>query len=323
MTTVALITTTAPERCGIRTYAEEICRHIENGNGSIRFRLIGRPFTAESVLARTEGADIVHILHVHSLYPEITTQVIQKMKARGQKTICTYNDSTSMNRGEFTAAFDRTIVHQPTSDGFQLIYHGIPEIAMPKPYTGKFDGYIGTSGFPIAFKQYPLAAKLAHAVGKKLYAILPESQHADVNPVIAEITRNCPGSIVDISFPEHDKVLDQLAQCCFTLYPYSHAGTGIGGSARMGMATGRPVVISQVVRFADILADDKYSREFYIIPSGYPTFENSLATVQMVIDDLARKRARVPKQTIEDMGWSKVSKDYERVYKELGNGKAG
>lgn len=312
MIKVGLITTWAPERCGVRTYGEELVRRAE---ADIEYTVLGRPFNA-SLFDRAADCDIVHILHVNALYPDITVEFINRWKSLGKKTICTFNDSTSENRSVFTVAFDKVVVHQPTSDGFEYIFHGIP-VKELKPYSGEMKDYIGTSGFPIGFKNYPLAARLAKAVGMKLYAILPESSHANVSAVAGEIQRYCPGSIIDTGFPSHDEVLDKLSQCAFLLYPYAHTGTGIGGSARMGMAAGRPVVISKVVRFADILADEKYAKEFYIIENPYPCFETSISTVHQVINDLALGTARVPTKTVEDMNWDTVSKRYYKLYRDV------
>ncbi len=312
MIKVGLITTWAPERCGVRTYGEELVRRADP---DIEYTVISRPFD-RSVISRTAHCDVVHILHVNALYPEITVEVINELKAAGKKTVCTFNDSTSENRSVFTVAFDKTVVHQPTSDGFEYIYHGIPTKEL-KPFDNSLTEFVGTSGFPMGFKNYPLAAKLAQAVGMKLYAILPESQHADVKTVIRDIQRECPGSIIDTGFPSHDEVLDKLSQCAFLLYPYSHTGTGIGGSARMGMAAGRPVVISNVVRFADILAEEKYAKEFYIIQDPYPTFDTAIHTVRQVVQDMQNGTARVPKKTVEDMSWEVVSKKYYQLYRGL------
>jgi len=314
---VGIVTTIAPERCGVRTYAEEIVKNSKRDNPDIEFKLIGRPFDGNSIIERSEDCDVIHVLHVHSLFGQLHPEHIVRLKSMGKKTVCTYNDCTGDNRSEFTMAFDRVTVHQPTSDGFQYLKHGIPWIEHPDPYTGIYKDYVGTAGFPIGFKNYPLAAELARAVGLKLCAFMPASEHADAAAVERQVLRNCPGSIVITDFVEHEAVVKDLAQCAFTLFPYLHTGTGVGGSVRMGIGAQRPVVISKIIRFADILHEAKYRDEFYIINDAYPNFHNSIGVVEEVMRDLSDGRARIPVQTLKDMSWQQSAMEYVKIYRDL------
>jgi len=184
-----------------------------------------------------------------------------------------------------------------------------------EPYEGKLRQYIGTSGFPMAFKNYPLAAQLAKSLDMHLYAILPDSRHANVQNVAYEIMRLCPGSVVDTSYPTHGRILDILSQCAFSLFPYRHETTGIGGSARVGVGAQRPVVITNVIRFLDWVTD--YKDEFYVIEDPYPTFASAYPVVKQVLEDVRNKRERIPVRTLQDQNWRKVAAQYVQVYREL------
>jgi hypothetical protein len=312
MIRVGLITTVAPERCGLRVYAEELVKH--GSREDVSFELIGRPFDGESIITRCQNADIIHVLHVWALFGAFTARHVHKLKAMGKKTVCTFNDSMTENRSEFTLAFDRVVVHQPTGDGFTCIYHGVP-IRELNP-SGSMSDFIGTSGFPFEFKNYPLAARLARAVGMKLYANLPVSQHVDARTTIEAISRECPGSLVQTNFPPHDEIIGILSNCAFSLFPYRHETTGIGGSARVGIGAQRPVVISNVIRFADLLQEE-FRDEFYVIPSAYPTFEESLPVVQQVVHDIQHKQEKIPIKTLKAMSWKESAAEYVALYREL------
>lgn len=314
MIRVGMITTTAPERCGLRVYSEELVRNARLDNPDIEFHFIGRPFDG-SVIDRCADVEIVHVQHVNNLFGGFTLDHILQLKALGKKTICTYHDSTTDNRSQFTLAFDRVVVHQPTSDGFDYIYHGVPWRNLNP--LGMYRDFIGTSGFPIPFKNYPLAAKLAREVGMKLYAILPDSPHGDVNQVTEQIMRECPGSVVDRSFPDHQEIISILSECSFTLFPYRHETTGVGGSMRVGIGAQRPVVISNVIRFADVLHEERFRNEFYIIDSAYPTFEQALPVVKQCATDVATGFERIPKLTLEKMSWRASANKYAQIYREL------
>lgn len=319
MIKVGLVTTTEPEHCGIRVYGEDLVTHAAIDNPDVVFTMIGRPFDGPSILERANkhNVEIIHVNHVDSLFGCLTTHDVLEMKKSGFATMCTLHDSLTDNRGDFTNAFDRVVVHQATDDGFKRINFGIPYLKKGYSVRRKRSDFIGTSGFPLGFKNYPLAAKLAHAVGMKLLAFMPLSQYGDASAIEREIKREDPHAEVHIGFPPHCEIVKELAECAFTLFPYNHANTGIGGSARVGIGAQRPVVISNVVRFADILSDERYRDEFYVIPSSYPTFEQSLPVVQKVIDDIALRKEKIPFHTLNDMNWRKSANAYVALYREL------
>ena len=314
---VGIVSTHAPERCGLRVYTEELMYSATENNRDIDFDIIGRPFDS-SVVDRAQGFDIVHVMHVGNLFGAFSTDQVLALKSRGIKTVCTWHESSETgNRNPYTEAFDRVVVHELTNDGFDIIYHGVPEVIMPIRRELHLYDYVGTSGFPLPFKNYPLAARLAAAVGKKLYAFLPESNHGDVHAVEAEIQNYCPGSIVAKQFAPHAEIVRTLSHCAFTLFPYSHTNTGIGGSMRVGIGAMRPVIISDVIRFRDVLSNPGFSSEFYVIPSANPTFENSIETVMQCAKDVARCEARIPVKTLSAMSWSRSASHYVEIYRGL------
>lgn len=310
MIRVGLITTQAPERCGVATYSEELMRHADG----VQFKIIGRPFTPESIeRALAYDVDIVHLNHVWSLYSNIDFPQVQQWKAMGKKTVCTFNESQTENRSAFTLAFDRVVVHQRTVDGFTYIPHGLLDLPLPE-HVPNYE-YVGTAGFPIGFKNYGMIAAAARSVGLKLLAFAPESPHANAQDVYSQIHSACPGSHVDMEFRSHEYIIQALSHCLCTVFPHAHAGGGISGSVRLGVSAQRPVVISSAGRFTDFI--NEYPEEFYIIPSGNPSIGEVAHALREVRSGVEAGCARQPERVIRDMNWKSVANQYVEIYKDL------
>lgn len=316
---VALVTTWSPERCGVATYAEELITHVKQSNPDIEFEVIGRPFDV-SVVDRVRDADIVHYNHVFALFEAVKESHISTLSAMGKKTVVTWQESTSDNRHQLTEAFDRVVVHQKTNDGYAHIPSGIWDICLctecwPIGSHDKYDNFIGMAGFPFAFKHFNLGARIAHTLGMKLLAFIPASHHVDASIVAADINSICPGSTVITEFVHQTEIIHELSRCEFTMFPHDHAGGGISGSVRLGIAARRPVIISRAGRFTDLIED--YSDEFYIVNSAYPKFEEVLTTANKLLVDIKSGEERVPNRVIRKMCWARSAEAYAQVYREL------
>lgn len=312
MIRVGLVSTFKPEACGHAMYADELMRSTEDP--AIEYKIIGRPLNAAAITERTQDCDIIHINHAWQLFGDLNEHIINSWKAAGKKTVCTFHESSYENRSAFTVAFDRVVVHWRSVDGFEHIPDGILDLGYPSA-EGK--DFIGIVGFPFDYKNYPLAARIAQSLGKKLFAFIPESHHIDHRPVVNQILALNPGATVVTSLHEQDWIIKKFRTCLFTMFPYAHTGSGIGGSVRLGIAAKRPVLISNVVRFDDLRTD--YADEFYITPTAYPTFEDTLPVAGRIIDDIDKRTERIPWRTLEDMNWKKSAARYTKVYKELMN----
>lgn len=311
---VGLVTTYAPERCGVATYSEELITHVQEQAPDIEFKIINRPFTAQSILERIQDVDIVHINHVHAFFGDLKPAHIHQMKAMGKKTVCSWQECSSENRSEFTLAFDRVTVHlKNTSDGFTYIPSGI----WTKPwsaYTGEYKDFIGMVGFPFAFKKFDLGARIARHFGLKLLAFMPQSQHTDATPEANKVHQLCPGSITTTDYVHQKDIVAALSQCRLSLHPHDHAGAGVSGSVRLGLAGRRPTVITKAGRFMDLW---EYQDEVYIVESGYPSIIDIIPVVEQVLRDEEQNMVKLPKRLIEDMSWEKCARDYIGVYRDV------
>lgn len=311
------LVTTWEEPCGHFCYASELVEHVSICD--VQFVIIGRPFTPQTIIGKALEAqcDIVHINHANQLFGDLNASHIKHLRSLGIKTVATWHESTTENRSELTVAFDRVVVHQATSDGFARINDGIWNF----PASGQtYTDFVGIVGFPFAYKNVEITAEAVAHAGLRLKAFLPASHHVDVDPIMRAVIAKCPGSVVYTGWNEQKQIIREFQSCMMTLFPYAHCGTGIGGSVRLGIAARRPVIISKVVRFQDLL--DGYRDEFYVIDNPYPRTNEIYNAVQAVKADLLLGYAKVPSRCIADMDWKKSAAAYVQIYQELMNGKA-
>jgi glycosyltransferase involved in cell wall biosynthesis len=312
--TVGLVTTVAPELCGHRTYAEELVYHANIVAPEIAFKLIGRPFNPERILQETADVDVVHINHAWQLFSDLTPVHIAEIRNRGQRTVCTFHESSYENRSVFTCAFDRVVVHQKTIDGFTHIRDGIWAHDTEYP-DANGSPFIGTVGFPIGYKNLFNLAEAVNTTGYRLLAYLPESPHAHAAPVAERIRRLCPGSQIYTDFHDQRDIITAFAHCAATAFPSHHAGSGIGGSVRLGIAARRPVVISRVERFSDLWTD--YVNEFYVVNYPYSTANDIAQVLFQVEADCRHNVVRKPVKCAADMSWMKSAEAYCKLYNDL------
>lgn len=312
---VVQVTTHAPERCGLAQYTSDLLQHVEDKD--IEFRIMGRPFDGESIISRVGDADVVHIHHVYALFGALEKQHIYKLREMGKKVICTFNESSTENRSEFTLAFDKVIVHQQTVDGFTHIPHGMYNVGVSS-YADSYpaiEKFIGTAGFPIGFKNCELVARIAQTVGLGVLSYMPESTHANANNEKEKMNRFLVNGKLHTDFLPPVAIIQELSKCLFTIFPHDQAGGGISGSVRFGLSARRPCIVSRTSRTQDIAQG--YEEEVYWIESGQPTFENTIPVVRKLLEDIENGVARVPKKIVEDMDWTKVAAQYVQVYREV------
>lgn len=312
MIRVAQVTTHAPERCGLATYVEALMRHTTDPE--IEYRVIGRPFDGPSVISRVGDADIVHVHHVWALFGGFDQGTVRQLQNMGKKVIVTFNESTHHNASDFTNVFNRVIVHHDgTTDGFTHIPHGVWNIPLP-PYLGAGAGFIGTAGFPIFFKNDLIVAKVAKELGMRVMAFLPESPHGDALGTKMAMLNVDPASIITTDYLPTEVIVRQLSQCEFTLFAHTHAGGGISGSVRFGLAARRPTIITKTGRTSDL--DKYYQDEVYFI-DGNPTIDSAIEMARRVKFDIAQGTEKIPSRCVEEMSWQNTAQQYCKVYREV------
>lgn len=298
--------TTYNEPCGLAEYAKCL---VKSANG-VEFTILDRDkWNLQDIL--NGEFDILHVNHEWQLFGWLTKSYIEQVKATGKKVMMTLHSSCSDNRNEYTQAFDRVIVHEKTTDGFTHIPMGIVELEyqwLDRDYP--LYRTVGTSGFPIWHKRFVDIAAAAKMVRKHCFIVAPASRHADTYAVERQVMAVNPDTeYVTEYLPQRDVIIN-LNATDVLVYAMGN-GPGISGSVRMGLAAKRPIVLTRCQQFHDLY--DEYQDEVEFV-DGEPFInpESIAAGINRVL-----KNGKKPKRILEDMGWSKVGKMYEKVYSEV------
>jgi glycosyltransferase involved in cell wall biosynthesis len=255
-----------------------------------------------------KDCDILHVNYEPGLMPMVVDWKVQAWKAMGKRKPAVLTLHTSRegdNRSAFTYAFDRVVVHEKTTDGFTQIPMGVPEYPN-LPYVKIFSA--GTAGFPFPWKGFHA---LAQALPEyKLLFVGPESGHVDTFAMKSVIERDNKNAVYLTRWMDGQAVSHQLATCECSVFFYEGGNYGISGAVRMGLAAGRPVLLTRNRQFRDLF---DYEDELYFIPLHSSVVDIRKA-VQQVLED---KHPKKPKRILEDMGWSKVGQQYKALYDSL------
>ncbi len=297
------LVTTWEERCGIAEYALDLTTSLPD----VKFVIHGRPFSPQDTF---EG-DIVHLIHGIVLMPHWKDTDVMKLRNAGKKTLVTYCDTTdTWNGTQLTRVFDRVVTHEPTlvADA-TVIPHGIHTWGNPgiEP-----QNKIGTAGFPVGHKGFVELARVAARLGVGFLAVAPESPHASAPNVMAQVRSACPNAEIIMDWLPQSEVIAKLAECSVVAFTHRYVDghTGISGSVRMGLATGRPTVIARSAQFKDLYV---YSDEIYVLP----TQNHDDTQLCGVVEQALRPGAKRPKRILEDMNWKRCGEMYKQAYEQL------
>lgn len=294
---IALVTTW-DERCGIAEYAKDL---VESSDG-VEWDIIGRPFDINRALQ--SDAPIVHVNHEPGLFSNWDHISVNRLKAVGKKTVCTWHTSSYDNRNGFTSAFDTVVVHEDTTDGFIHIPHGIYDWNGPV----ESKDAVATAGFPFPWKGFHQVAEAARDLGIGFRAMIPESPHGDANRFKNELLSIHTGAEIRTDWAPKSEVVPWLAECKVQAYCYHGANGGISGAVRLGLATGRATVISQCRQFRDLL--EHYSEEVFTLS------QINGNEIRNRIDEALKKDIR-PTRILKDMSWKRCAGLYKQVYESL------
>lgn len=301
MIKVALVTTYA-ERCGIAEYAKSLVAAL---SGRITFDIYDRDRWDVGKIA-AGGYDIFHLNYEAGLFTQwFNVRELWRIKETHRPTVMTLHNSRAHNVNPLTASFDKVVVHEKTSDGFTHIPEGIREgfnIDLPDRDT------LGTAGFPFPHKGFKEVAETSKILGTGCFMIGPTSRHVDTDAVETAVKEiNFRVTYIKEYWPE-DKVISTLRDSAGVLmFPYQGDCSGISGAVRLGLATGRPIVLTRNQMFRDLFA---YEDEIEFAQSHNP---------RHLVDAVMRvtRNGKRPRRVISDMGWSKSAAMYEQLYKEL------
>lgn len=296
-----LLVTTWGERCGIAEYARELANHCTE----IEFRISPRPWASVQIVKDAADCDIAHLNYEPGLMGHLDAGFVHMLRQMGKKTVLTLHTSQAGdNRTAFTTAFHRTIVHEKTEEGFTFIPMGIPEFE--SPYVGTIDA-LGTCGFPFPWKGFHQVAQAAQLLGKTCIVIGPDSKHWDTWAMKEVVKQACPTATYVTEWLESKEVIQRLSVCACNVFAYQGGNYGISGAVRMGLATGRPIVLSRCRQFRDLF---EYDDEI-----GFAEDCSPEAIGRAVQETLASGKR--PKRVLKDMSWRRSSDLYKQVYKEI------
>ena len=320
MIKVALVTTWPPELCGIASHSTNIVRYRAP---DVEYRIIQRPFAHDQILGESVDCPIVHFSYEWGLHGHIPSTWIDELKVRGQKVVCTFHNiwpddgSFAITMDAFTRknatvrACDAVVVQDPhtdPTDGFIYIPQGVMEV----PKSEQVEPKIGTAGFPSEAKGAPIMARVARELGLGFLLFAPISRHADAHGMAEKIRQQVPQAEVVFDFLPQEQIATRLSECVVTVWAYkAHYGqSGISGSVRLGVAAGRPMVITRCGMYRDLWQD--WEDEIYVIPADTPTFENMLPVVQEAL-----KGEKRPNRILKEHSWKRCGELYRKVYGKL------
>jgi hypothetical protein len=124
--------------------------------------------------------------------------------------------------------------------------------------------------------------------------------------------RFCPQAEIRTDWAPKSEIVPWLAECKATAFAYMGANGGISGAVRLGLATGKPTVISQCRQFRDLL--ENYRDSVHVIEQP-PAF--SVADVRRALEQALAVGSKRPDRILDDMAWRKCAARYKSIYESL------
>lgn len=321
-----LLVTTWEERCGIYANSLNVVRHRAV---DVEYKICARPFSPEQIRDAASDCDIVQVAYEHNLHGHLVgLGVFDGLRKQAKKTVCVFHnvwpdDGRYLVSSPFYTRqnpilkeFDAVVVQDPHTDprdGFVYIPQGVMDV----PKASTVEPKLGTAGFPTEAKGSLIMARVAQHLGLGVMQFMPESKHADAHGMARQIRGMVPNADLYFDFHPQEYIASRLSECLLTCWLYrAHMGqSGIGGSVRLGLAAGRPVVISRCAMYRDLFND--YEDEIYFVESDQPSFESVLPVIQKVLADIEAGNPKRPHRVIRECSWQKCGQMYAEIYRRL------
>ena len=271
----------------------------------VHFKIIPRPFD----LSEIKGCDIVHLNYEAGLFaPVFSSDTFLRLQQAGYKTVMTLHTSHDGNneRTGKILGFDKVVVHEKTQDNCIQIPMGIP---IERPRTTPSDTpTIGTFGFPFPWKGFTEVVLACRQLQMRALVIAPESPHADTYGMQKHLQSLYDDVEYMTGYMSQREIIDVLGTCRATAFAYHGGNYGISAACRLGLATGRPTVLSRSRQFRDLF---DYEDELYFVNAG-----NVGQLVQSLENALGPNNKR-PKRLLKEMNWTKAGGMYRELYQSL------
>lgn len=281
---------------------------------------------------------LVHVNHHDGLHSRWTPAYIARLRDRGIPVVVTYHDTYdgthSPNSAKAKALLEVAsafIVHEPVSDLPGAIYwrqgvaapskepmhyatiqpintgYGHPRIIHCLDYAQQ--PILGTIGFNFPWKNFDRLCEETRAVGWAILILSTNATQADVQ----RWQRLNPCCYIRTGHIPTDQIVDYLAGCTATAFPYECHNTGTSGAIRLGVAARKPVIAFDGCRqFRDLRLEDQIDQ----LPgvrwvADWPDFRRQLGYITPADWDPGSTKIA------ERDSWSKTGQAYAHLYRSL------
>lgn len=287
------------EQCGNAQYARELHKELQKHFADVK--LSDQPEDAEVVIVNWCPSVVGY-----------TPEVGQHWKNEGRKVIVIHQQSYGDSSPEipFLMSCHRVVTHEPTNWGSDYIPHGIPVVEGIHEQAQELT--IGMAGFYFrTMKGFNVVQDLiikTDAQANLICAPHPMGKEHLVEdmPTYRRLVR---GRIIDAFLPVK-AVVQLLGWSTVNVFWFEEQSdydlTGQSGSVGMGLATGRPVIISNSRKFR--VLKELYGDEVYVARDR----EELYNIVKQLGDN-----PRVPKRILKDMSWETTGRQYAELIKSL------
>jgi len=296
--------------CGSGIYGHELAAALSRWYDVIRVEADDRIDNLQ-----TCGNADVAILNWHAARVPLSASKIAELRETGTRVILIHQNTSAHFAGnlstddqnEILAAAELVVTHEPFICPFPTVYIpiGVPEIS-PLPSINQFVT-IGTAGFPFPWKRTDVVVKVAERL--ECYAHIVASRYGNMD-FSADYAnwRDRLGQHLDLwtDFEPVDSVVCQLARCWVNIFWFESKSSGdeLGqsGSARLGVAAQRPMIISRHRKFETF---KPYADEFYVAKSPRHALRIAKRIIRNIQEGLP---VHIPNRILKDQGWSRVGK---------------
>lgn len=257
--------------------------------------------------------DVV-IINWHSAVVSFNEVNAQELKNRGIKSIMILQNSGEhiiyKHHDPMLPLIGALVAHEDMGPEVTYIPVGIPIVSDLQEPT---EIRIGTAGFPFKWKRFDVVAEAAKKLNVKCCLIAPTYDGINTDSYIEGIRQHIP-ELAEIRRAWHsiEEVVRLLSQCTVNIFWFQSDNPveelGQSGSVRMGIAAGRPTIISTHRKFRTLFP---YEDELYIAR----TEEELHVMVKEIITN--PEKAKRPKRILQDMGWPTVAKQYKELIESL------
>jgi len=309
------------EACAVAEYANSLVTHVNDPE--IEFKIISRPLTFEHIMQESRNVDVLHFNVAWWLFDGLKGNEWRTFRKRGKRVLITLHESYEpeiRSLGGLGPAADAIVVHEEPSDGiawpegFYYIPQGVRMVEFIQRCKVNYQPKLGTLGFPFWWKNYQLTAKVARDLGLGFMFLMgkPKSDRMDMDSITHEILGIHPEAEIVTGWQPYDYMVRRLSECVATVFPYNEKAEiyGVSAGVRMGMAAGRPIIVSEhAQQFKDL---KKYPDEVYVTHSS--KLEEA---TRLVLRDVRNGCERKPSELLKDMSWSQCATKYVALYKQL------